>query len=48
MTLVEGVGLWCEITGENYTGRSAIFLDRDGVIVGRLFTATILQGHGID
>jgi D-glycero-D-manno-heptose 1,7-bisphosphate phosphatase len=33
MTLVDGVGLWCEITGEGFTGRSAIFLDRDGVIV---------------
>lgn len=33
MTLVDGVGLWCEITGEDCSGRSAIFLDRDGVIV---------------
>jgi D-glycero-D-manno-heptose 1,7-bisphosphate phosphatase len=33
MALVDGVGLWCEITGEDHSGRSAIFLDRDGVIV---------------
>ena len=33
MTLVDGLGLWCEITGEGYAGRAAIFLDRDGVIV---------------
>lgn len=33
MTLVDGVGLWCEIAGADCAGRSAIFLDRDGVIV---------------
>ena len=33
MTLVDGVGLWCEIGGGGYAGQSAIFLDRDGVIV---------------
>ena len=33
MTLVDGTGLWCEIAGTECAGRSAIFLDRDGVIV---------------
>jgi D-glycero-D-manno-heptose 1,7-bisphosphate phosphatase len=33
MTLVDGVGLWCEIIGAGCAGRSAVFLDRDGVIV---------------
>ena len=31
--LVDGIGLWCEIAGRDCAGRSAIFLDRDGVIV---------------
>ncbi|MGA3311326.1 MAG: HAD family hydrolase [Xanthobacteraceae bacterium] len=30
---VDGIGLWCEIVSQDYAGRSAIFLDRDGVIV---------------
>ena len=25
-------GLWCEIAAGNFTGRAALFLDRDGVI----------------
>ena len=33
MTLIDGVGLWCEIAGGDHAGRAAIFLDRDGVIV---------------
>jgi len=33
MTLVDGTGLWCEIAGTECAGRSAVFLDRDGVIV---------------
>lgn len=33
MTLVDGMGLWCEIARTDFAGRSAIFLDRDGVIV---------------
>ena len=33
MTLVDGLGLWCEIAGGDCAGRPAIFVDRDGVIV---------------
>ncbi len=33
MSVVDGAGLWCEITGEGYAGRAAVFVDRDGVIV---------------
>ncbi len=33
MMLVDGIGIWCEITDQHCSGRSAIFLDRDGVIV---------------
>jgi len=33
MTLVDGVGLWCEISAKDAAGRPAMFLDRDGVIV---------------
>src|SRR5208282_1166389 len=33
MTLVDGIGLWCDIASGNYAGRAAMFLDRDGVIV---------------
>jgi len=33
MTLVDRVGLWCEIAGGHRSQRSAIFLDRDGVII---------------
>jgi D-glycero-D-manno-heptose 1,7-bisphosphate phosphatase len=30
---LDDVGLWCEIGAADYTGRPALFLDRDGVIV---------------
>jgi D-glycero-D-manno-heptose 1,7-bisphosphate phosphatase len=33
MALVDGIGIWCEVASEDCSGRSAVFLDRDGVIV---------------
>jgi D-glycero-D-manno-heptose 1,7-bisphosphate phosphatase len=33
MSLVDNVGLWCEIAHSDCGGRAALFLDRDGVVV---------------
>ena len=33
MSLVDNVGLWCEIAHSDHGGRAALFLDRDGVVV---------------
>ena len=33
MTLIDGIGLWCEIAAKGIAGRPAVFLDRDGVII---------------
>jgi D-glycero-D-manno-heptose 1,7-bisphosphate phosphatase len=33
MSLVDGIGLWCDIGDRRFAGCPAIFLDRDGVIV---------------
>jgi D-glycero-D-manno-heptose 1,7-bisphosphate phosphatase len=52
MTLVDQVGLWCEISGRDCAGRAAIFLDRDGVLVeevnylGRANDMRMLSGAG--
>ena len=45
-------GLWCEVSAENFAGRPALFLDRDGVIVedthylGRAQDVRMLAGAG--